>query len=124
MTAPVTWSPSAQAALDRLKGKLFATTTEASLILGFDIKGRTIRKAIATGDVPAVKAGSTYRVPVAWLLEQARMTDSTDDTLSALGGLCPRREEAALPRTASDSPITQCHDSRPVRHRCGPGVVG
>ncbi len=69
MTAPVTWSPSAQAALDRLKGKLFATTTEAGAVLRYD--HRTIRKAIEEGTIPAVRAGSTYRIPTAWIREQA-----------------------------------------------------
>jgi excisionase family DNA binding protein len=71
MTAPVTWSPSAQAALDRLEGKLFATTTECAVVLRCD--ARTLRKAIGSGDVPAIKAGSTYRIPVSWITEQARL---------------------------------------------------
>ena len=69
MTKPTTWSPSAQEALDRLKGKLFATTTETGLVLRYD--HRTIRKAIEAGEIPAVKAGSTYRIRVAWIMEQA-----------------------------------------------------
>ena len=69
MTAPVTWSPSAEAALKRLEGKLFATVTEAALVLRYD--GRTLRRGIASGEVPAVRAGNTYRIPTAWLREQA-----------------------------------------------------
>lgn len=69
MTAPVTWTPSAEAALKRLKGRLFASVTEAAALLRYD--ARTLRKAIAAGEVPAVRAGSTYRIPVAWLREQA-----------------------------------------------------
>ena len=75
MTTPVTWSPSAQAALERLQGKLFATTTEAGAVLRYD--HRTIRKAIEAGEIPAVKAGSTWRIPVAWIKEQARLGGGT-----------------------------------------------
>lgn len=71
MTKPVTWSPSPQVALDRLDGKLFATTTETAAVLRYD--ARTLRKAIEAGEVPAVRAGVTYRVPVAWIREQARL---------------------------------------------------
>jgi hypothetical protein len=67
MTAPVTWTPTAQAVLARLRGRLFATVPEASVILDYDRQGRTLRAAIAAGDVPSVKVGSTYRIPVAWL---------------------------------------------------------
>jgi len=73
MTKPVTWSPSATEALQRLKGKLFASTTEASVILGYDKLGRTIRAGIEAGQVPAVKVGATYRIPVQWLRAQARL---------------------------------------------------
>jgi excisionase family DNA binding protein len=71
VTKPVTWNPSAQAALDRLKGKLFATTTEAAAVLRYD--HRTIRKAIEEGTIPAVRAGSTFRIPTAWIREQAQV---------------------------------------------------
>jgi excisionase family DNA binding protein len=68
-TAPITWSPSAEEALGRLKGKLFATTREAGAVLRYDL--RTIRKAIEEGEIPAVRAGATYRIPVAWIIERA-----------------------------------------------------
>ncbi len=68
MTKPVTWNPSADAALERLDGKLFASTTECAAILRYD--HRTIRKAIEAGEIPAVRFGSTYRVPAEWLREQ------------------------------------------------------
>lgn len=69
MAKPVTWSPSARTALERLSGKLFVTTTECAAVLRYDV--RTLRKAIEAGEVPAVKAGSTYRIPAAWLRQQA-----------------------------------------------------
>lgn len=71
MTAPVTWDVTAEQALDRLAGKLFATVTEASAILGYDKQGRTVRAAIAAGEIPGVRAGATWRIPVAWLRAQA-----------------------------------------------------
>ena len=71
MTAPVTWDGTAEQALERLDGRLFATVTEASAILGYDKQGRTVRAAIAAGVIPAIRAGATWRVPVAWLRAQA-----------------------------------------------------
>jgi excisionase family DNA binding protein len=68
MTAPVTWPPDAEAALARLRGRLFATTTEAGLILDFD--PRTVRKAVAAGTIPSVTVGTTRRIPVSWIREQ------------------------------------------------------
>ena len=75
MTAPITWTPSAREALKRLENKLFADTTEAAAIL--DVDPRTLRAAIERGEIPATRAGANWRVPVAWLREQARL--SADD---------------------------------------------
>jgi excisionase family DNA binding protein len=52
-----------------LKGRNFAFAYEVASILRMDV--RTVRTAIINGDIPATKAGSTYRVPVAWLRQQA-----------------------------------------------------
>jgi excisionase family DNA binding protein len=71
MTAPVTWRPSAREALERVKNKLFANTSEAAAIL--DIDPRTLRAAIDRGEIPGTRAGANWRVPVAWLREQARV---------------------------------------------------
>jgi excisionase family DNA binding protein len=71
MTAPATWRPSAREALDRIKTKLFADTTEAAAIL--DLDPRTLRAALERGEIPGTRAGNTWRVPVAWLREQARL---------------------------------------------------
>lgn len=71
MPEPITWTPSAEEALKRLKGRLFATTTETAAILHHD--PRTIRKAIDAGEIPSVRVGATHRVPVAWITEQARL---------------------------------------------------
>jgi hypothetical protein len=50
---------------------LFATTTEVSLIFGYDPEGRTVRRAIEAGEIPAARVGATYRVPVSWIRQQA-----------------------------------------------------
>jgi excisionase family DNA binding protein len=77
VTAPTTWSPDAKAALARLDGRLFATVTEVSAILSYDPQGRTVRRAIAAGEIPAIRAGSTWRVPTAWIRAQVGLgTDS------------------------------------------------
>jgi excisionase family DNA binding protein len=83
VTAPATWSPDAKAALARLKGRLFATVTEASVILSYDPQGRTVRKAIASGTIPATKVGNTFRIPVAWLREQALLSADGGDSDAA-----------------------------------------
>ena len=72
MTAPVTWNRSALAALERLDGKLFATTSECAAVLRYD--ARTVRSAIEAGEIPHVKYGSTYRIPVSWILEKAGLS--------------------------------------------------
>ena len=79
MPKPVTWNLSAQEALDRLKGRLFATVTEVSIILGYDPQGRTVRKAIDAGEIPHVRVGATRRIPVSWVMEQARVGDGGGD---------------------------------------------
>jgi excisionase family DNA binding protein len=55
--------------LHDLEGRNFATVPEVAGILRYDV--RTVRRAINDGEIPAVKAGATYRVPVAWLRERA-----------------------------------------------------
>ena len=51
-----------------LHGCLFATVSEVAAILRAD--PRTVRKDIAAGAIPSVRAGAGYRVPVSWLREQ------------------------------------------------------
>ena len=50
-------------------GLLFATVPEAASVLRYHPD--TLRQAIADGDVPAVRAGATHRIPVAWIRAQA-----------------------------------------------------
>lgn len=51
------------------EGRLFVGVSEIAEVFGWD--ERTIRKAIKVGEIPATKAGATYRVPVAWVHSQA-----------------------------------------------------
>jgi excisionase family DNA binding protein len=55
--------------LDDLKGRNFVAVWEVAAILELD--RRTIRSAARDGRIPSVKAGSSYRIPVAWLLSAA-----------------------------------------------------
>jgi excisionase family DNA binding protein len=57
--------------LDRDR-RLFATVGECAAILRWD--PRTIRSLIREGQIPAVKSENAYRIPVAWLRDQAYRT--------------------------------------------------
>jgi excisionase family DNA binding protein len=48
----------------------FVSASEAAAILGVD--PRTVRRAIAAGDIPATRVGAAIRVPVAWLKARAQ----------------------------------------------------
>jgi hypothetical protein len=64
--------------LDDLDGRLFASTTEAAAILdGLD--PRTVRRAIAAGEIPSRRFGNKLLVPVAWLREQVSGAASQPD---------------------------------------------
>jgi hypothetical protein len=54
--------------MQRLKGRLYATTTETGAI--FDYDRRTVIAAIEAGNIPAVKAGRDWRIPVSWIVAQ------------------------------------------------------
>ena len=71
MPEPVTWTLSADEALKRLKGRLFATTTEAAHPRLRP--GGAMRKAIDAGEIPSVRVGATRRIPVSWITQQARL---------------------------------------------------
>jgi excisionase family DNA binding protein len=76
MTKPNTWYPSAETALERLRDRLFATTTECGAVLRYD--HRTIRKGILSGEIPAVRVGSTFRIPTKWIREQVGLPGGGD----------------------------------------------
>jgi excisionase family DNA binding protein len=50
-------------------GRLFAKVPEAAELLRMD--ERTVRRALVAGQIPGFRVGATWRVPVAWLREQA-----------------------------------------------------
>lgn len=60
-------------------GRLFATVPEFVKASGYD--ARTVRKGIEAGEIPAIKVGSTWRIPVAWIREQAGL--GTDGSAGA-----------------------------------------
>ena len=51
--------------------QLFVSVPEAATILGVD--PRTARRAIDAGQIPGFKVGVFWKVPTAWLREQARV---------------------------------------------------
>jgi excisionase family DNA binding protein len=71
-------------AVDLLSERLFLTVSEAAELLGVD--GRTVRRAIQGGQVPAVRVGTALRVPVAWLREQALLKGSPEPVSEAPAG--------------------------------------
>jgi excisionase family DNA binding protein len=72
--------------LDDLADRTFAYPYEAAAILRVDV--RTLRSALAAGEIPSVKTGQQYRVPVAWL-RQAALSGTGYPRSSA--GKAPRR---------------------------------
>jgi excisionase family DNA binding protein len=52
-----------------LDGQLFADVPEVAKLLRSDV--RTIRRAIVAGDIPAIRTGQRYRIPVSWLRKAA-----------------------------------------------------
>lgn len=54
---------------DRLEHHLFASVPEAAVILRSD--KRSVRRAIAAGEIPAVRIGARSLVPLEWLRKVA-----------------------------------------------------
>jgi excisionase family DNA binding protein len=50
-------------------GRLFATAPETAQLFRSD--ERTIRRALERGEIPGFRVGQHWRVPVAWLRQQA-----------------------------------------------------
>jgi excisionase family DNA binding protein len=59
---------------DVLNGKLFADVPETAQILRYD--PRTVRRAIESGEIPAIRAGGRWRIPTSWLRARAGLDDS------------------------------------------------
>jgi hypothetical protein len=60
--------------LASLDGRVFATVPEAAAVLRSD--PRSVRRAIAAGEIPAVPVGPRKLVPVAWLRKAAGLETS------------------------------------------------
>ena len=63
-----------QDVLADLQGKLFATVPEAAVVLRSDV--RSVRRAIAAGDIPAIPVGPRKLVPTEWLRQAAGLETS------------------------------------------------
>ena len=67
-------SKQAREVLADLEDKLFATVPEVAVILRSDV--RSIRRAIAAGEIPAQSVGRRKLVPVPWVSQAARLETS------------------------------------------------
>jgi hypothetical protein len=69
------WSADEQReALAAIEGKLFASVPETARVLRS--QERSIRRAIAAGDIPAVPLGPRKMVPTAWIRKAAGLETS------------------------------------------------
>lgn len=120
--------------LDELDGRLFASTTEAAAILdGLD--PRTVRRAIAAGEIPGRRVGNKLLIPVAWLRAQVGGGASKEPskTVSDLDQLADKVADrvvakvfaafAALPQNvttagpAPPEPAATAYDPAPAKER-------
>jgi hypothetical protein len=60
--------------LAALDGKLFASVPEVATVLRSD--PRSVHRAIAAGDIPAIRVGPRSLVPVKWLRQAAGLETS------------------------------------------------
>ena len=67
-------SKRARDVLADLEDKLFATVPEVAVVLRSDV--RSVRRAIAAGDIPAQPVGPRKLVPVPWLRKAAGLETS------------------------------------------------
>jgi excisionase family DNA binding protein len=66
--------PDRQAAIDALNsGRLFLSVPQLSALFGLDSQGRTVRRAIKQGEIPATRVGLQWHIPTEWVREQARL---------------------------------------------------
>jgi excisionase family DNA binding protein len=86
------WSPVADDLLAMVRSRLFLTVGEFAELYRCD--ERTARRGIERGEVPAVRVGSTIRIPVAALLRMAGLEDALES----------REAEPASPAIAPTPP--------------------
>jgi excisionase family DNA binding protein len=65
--------PLSKAEQDELLSRLFVSVADTARLMGVD--HRTIRRAIADGDIPAVKIRGRIRIRVSWIKQQAGIED-------------------------------------------------
>jgi hypothetical protein len=65
----VKFSPAARQVLEDLDNRLFVSVPEAAAVLRSD--PRSVRRAIAAGDIPATRVGPRQLVPTSWLRNAA-----------------------------------------------------
>jgi hypothetical protein len=68
------WSAAARQVLADLDDKLFASVPEVAVVLRSD--PRSVRRAIAAGDIPSTPVGPRKLVPVTWLRQAAGLETS------------------------------------------------
>jgi len=56
--------------LDDLAGQNYASTTEVAALWD-DADPRTVRRMAERGEIPSIKVGVRYMIPIAWLRSQA-----------------------------------------------------
>ena len=57
-----------------LDGQLFADVPQVAVVLRTDV--RTIRRSLASGEIPGIRTGQRWRVPTSWLREAAGLEKS------------------------------------------------
>jgi len=75
--APGASPVSPQAVLEALAGQLMTGVPQTAMVLGYD--QRTVRAAIELGEIPATRVRNTWRIPVSWLRQQARLDGGDRD---------------------------------------------
>jgi excisionase family DNA binding protein len=118
--------------LDDLADRLFANVPEVAEILGAD--ERTVRRAVAAGEIPATRIGVKCIIPVSWLRERAGSpTPASAETGPDLEQLAERVAErlfarfgrmfgeaqdmSAVTDTNPPAQIEQVHGQPPGRRR-------
>ena len=94
--------------LDEFSDRLFTGVAEAARIL--EVDERTVRRAIAAGEIPATKVGARHMIPVVWLREQAGLSPTQPTTP-------PRLLPEAIADAIADRILTQfAHAIASLRH--------
>lgn len=77
-------------------GRLFLGVPEVSAILGLDRQGRTVRRGIASGEIPGIRVGTQWHIPAAWVRQQLGGATETSAPREAPQGTATPEELADL----------------------------